>query len=356
MRTGLVVSGVLATCLAACAARPLLPSPAIELDAGPGTDVGTEAGVDAGPAAGAVDWGIVVGPAAPTGGSTTVTAVAPLADGSVIVAGGFIGTVSFAPDVSKTASAPRGAYVARYRSDQRLVWVTTFAAPAGDVEIADLVSLDAGEVAVAGWFAATLTITDTGGDAAGTVLTSAGGLDVFVARIATDGSVRWSKRAGGSDDDIARGIASWVGPSGAVAIALTGAIGPGAVFGSGESGQVQAPAGDGPIFVGEVDGADGSNLWTAFPGGQVPGQGYAVAIDGSGRVGVTGYVNGPAPFGDGPAGTPIAVDPAAGRAFAGAWSAGGGLLWALPLAGAMGEGDALVDAPASGSAQSSPPP
>jgi hypothetical protein len=347
MRTGLLASGVLATCLTACAARPLLPSLAIEIDAGGDAGAGVDAGIDAGPTAGAVDWGIVVGPASPAGGSTTVTAVAPLADGSVIVAGGFIGTVAFAPDVSQTASAPRGAYVARYRSDQRLVWVTTFAAPAGDVEIADLAALDAGEVAVAGWFAATLTITDTGGDATD-VLTSAGGLDVFLARIASDGSVRWSKRAGGPDDDISRGIASRVDASGAVAIALTGAIGPGAVFGAGESGQAQAPAGGGPIFVGEVDGADGSNLWTAFPGGQIPGQGYAVAIDGSGRVGVTGYVNGPAPFGDGPDGTPITVDPAQGRAFVGAWSAAGALLWALPLAGTMGEGDALVDAPAGG--------
>src|SRR5580692_8017257 len=221
MRTGLVASGVLATCLAACAARPLFPSLAIEIDAGSGID----AGVDAGPASGAVDWGIVVGPAARTGGSTTVTAVVPLSDG--IVAGGFVGTVAFAPDVTQTASAPRGAYVARYRSDQRLVWVTTFAAPAGDVEIADLAPLDGGEVAVAGWFGATLTIADTGGDSAGATLTSAGGLDLFVARLASDGSLRWSKRAGGPDDDIARGVASRIDASGAVAIALTGAIGPG---------------------------------------------------------------------------------------------------------------------------------
>jgi hypothetical protein len=348
MRTGLVASGVLATCLAACAARPLFPSLAVEIDAGSGTDAGADAGLDAGPAPGAVDWGIVVGPAAPTGGSTTVTAVVPLSDGSVIVAGGFVGTVSFAPDVTQIASAPRGAYVARYRSDQRLVWVTTFGAPAGDVEIADLAPLDGGEVAVAGWFGATLTIADTGGDSAGATLTSAGGLDLFVARLASDGSLRWSKRAGGPDDDIARGVASRIDASGSVAVALTGASGPGAIFGAGESGQVQAPAGDGPIFVGELDGADGSNLWTAFPGGQIPGQGYAVAIDGSGRVGVTGYVNGPAPFGDGPDGAPVVVDPARGRAFVGAWSAGGALLWALPLGGAMGEGDALVDAAAGG--------
>jgi hypothetical protein len=342
MRTGLYTTGVLAMGLAACAARPL--SPALAIDA----DAGTEAGGDSGPVAGAVDWGIAAGTPAPAGGSTALTAIVPLSDGSMIVAGGFTGTVAFAPDVTRTASAPRGAFVARYRSDQRLVWVTTFSAPGGDVEIADLAPLDAGEIAVAGWFGAMLTIEDTAGASAAAVLASAGGLDLFLARLATDGSLRWSKRAGGGGDDIARGIASRVDDGGGVSIALTGAVGPDALFGEGESAETQAPAGSGPIFVAQFDGTDGSLGWAAFPGGQVPGQGYAVAIDGSGLVGVTGYVNGPAPFGSDPTGSPVSVDPAVGRGFVAGWSGQGKLAWALPLAGAMGEGDAIVDAPGGG--------
>jgi hypothetical protein len=339
MRTGLLATGVLATGLAACAARPLTQSPASEIDAG------ADASPDLGPAPGAVDC-IAAGTAAPAGGATTLSAIVPLSDGSVVVAGGFTGTVAFAPDVTKTASAPRGAFVARYRSDQRLVWVTTFSAPGGDVEIADMAPLDAGEIAIAGWFGATLTIEDTGDSVA--ALTSAGGLDLFLARIATDGSVRWTKQAGGADDDIARGIASRVDDSGAVSVALTGAIGAGAQFGGGESAETQAPPGTGPIFAAQFDGSDGSLIWAAFPGGQVPGQGYAVAIDDSGLVGITGYVNGPAPFGIGPDGTPVTIDPAVGRGFVAAWGGQGTLAWAVPLAGAMGEGDAIVDAPGGG--------
>jgi hypothetical protein len=352
MRIRLFVAGVLTLHLAACSGRPLPPATATELDAG--ADAGSDGDLDRPPLPGSVDWGIAVGPEAATGGSTTVSALVPLADGSVIVSGGFTGTVSFASDVSKTASSPRGAFVARYRSDQRLVWVTTLSAPDGDVQIADLAPLDSSEIAIAGWFQATLTIGDDADPGKPTALTSAGGLDLFVARVAADGSVRWAKRAGGVGDDIARGVATRIdlssatGSGGTETIALTGAIGPGALFGAGESGASQAPAGSGPIFVASFDGTDGTFSWAAFPGGQVPGQGYAVAIDGSGTVGVTGYVNGPAPFGVGPDGAAVTIDPAVGRAFVAAWTAQGQLAWALPLAGAMGEGDALVDAPGGG--------
>ena len=342
MRIGLFITGVLAISSSACGERPIPQAIASEPDAG------ADASGDRGPLPGAVDWGIAVGAAAPAGGSTTASAVLPLGDGSVIVAGGFTGTVSFAPDVTKTASTPRGAFVARYRSDRRLVWVTTLAAPDGDIVIADLAPVDAGEVAIAGWFGATLTIEGTGDPAGRPVLTSAGGLDLFVSRIAADGSVRWAKQAGGAGNDIARGIASRIDPSGAVSVALTGAIGAGALFGVGENGATQAPAGTGPIFVADFDGSDRAFGWAAFPGGQVPGQGYAVAIDGSGLVGVTGYVNGSAPFGIAPDGTTITVDPAVGRAFVAGFRGQGKLAWALPLAGAMGEGDVIVDAPGGG--------
>jgi len=348
MRLGLLATGLLAIGLPACAARPLPQSLEVDIDAGMDAAHAADAGADRGSLAGVVDWGIAVGSASPAGGSTTVTALVPLPDGSVIVAGGFTGTVAFASDVTKTASAPRGAFVARYRSDQRLVWVTTLSAPAGDVEIADMAPLDASEVAIAGWFGATLTIEDSGGTETPAVLTSAGGLDLFLARIATDGSVRWSKRVGGTNDDIARGIASRIDGQGAVSIALTGAIGPGATFGDGESHQTQVPPGNGPIFVAQLDGTDGSLAWVVFAGGQVPGQGYAVAIDGSGLVGITGYVNGPAPFGPGPNGALVTIDPAEGRAFVAGWNTRGELIGALALGGSMGEGDAIVDAPGGG--------
>ena len=79
----------------------------------------------------------------------------------------------------------------------------------------------------------------------------------------------------------------------------------------------------------------------SFAGGGVPAQGYGVAL-GATSVSVTGYVNGPAAFGNDPSGVPVTVDPTDGRAFVARWNTNGQLAWARPLAGAQGEGDAIA--------------
>jgi hypothetical protein len=260
--------------------------------------------------------------------------VVPLGDGGVIVAGKFTGTVSFAPDKTLVAAAAWSGFVARYRRDQQLVWVRSLVASV--VAVADMAALGNDEVVVVGWFEGTLTILDAGTPLG---LLSLGATDAFVARFAADGSVRWLTGAGGPGDDIARAVAARTAAGGPT-IAISGAVGDGAVFASGASG-APAPAGSGPIYAAELDG-DGHFRWVSFAGGGIPGQGYGVAIDDSNAVSVTGYINGPAPFGNGPGGVPIRIDPADGRAFVARWGASGGLLWARPLAGPAGEGDAIA--------------
>src|SRR5262249_6416231 len=157
-------------------------------------------------------------------------------------------------------------------------------------------ALGVDEVAVAGWFDGTLVVSSNGGDSMMRA-PSAGGLDAFVMRVASDGSVRWTKRAGGPGDDIARGVAAGTDPSGAGPMPIAGALADGAVFGAGEPGETRAAVGTGPIFAARLDG-DGQLAWARFAGGGVPGQGYGVAHDSAGAVAVTGYVNGPATFGN----------------------------------------------------------
>jgi hypothetical protein len=113
------------------------------------------------------------------------------------------------------------------------------------------------------------------------------------------------------------------------------------VFGPGEAAETRASLSDGPVFAARLDG-DGALLWARFAGGGVPGQGYGVAHDGAAAVAVTGYVNGVASFGNDVRGAPVSIDPGMGRAFVARWDPGGRLLWAQPLAGAMGEGDAIA--------------
>jgi hypothetical protein len=329
---------------AACRDRPLPTEPVTMTGVSgtgggaAGTGGGGGGGVDPGTPAGGLAWAIPVGmqaePAVP--GSTAVTAVVGAEDGGAIVAGSYKGRVRFAPDYL-VDSGLRAGFVARYRSDQRFVWGRVLFSADGEVVIADAALVGGGEVVVVGWFSGTLIVAQ---GATPFRLTSAGGLDLFVARFAGDGSARWVRRAGGAGDDIARGVAALVSGNGVTTIALTGAIGDRAVFGQGEQHETRSPPAAGPIFVARLDG-DGLLAWVSFAGGGVPAQGYGVALA-STSVSVTGYVNGPALFGNDPSGVPVTVDPADGRAFVARWNTNGQLAWARPLAGAQGEGDAIA--------------
>jgi hypothetical protein len=149
------------------------------------------------------------------------------------------------------------------------------------------------------------------------------------------------KRAGGPGDDIARGVAAASDAGGVASIAITGAVVDGAVFGPGEPGETRAPVSAGPVFAARL-GADGALAWVRFAGGGVPGQGYGVAHDGTSAVAITGYVNGLAAFGDDVSGVAVSIDPTVGRAFVARWDGGGRLLWAQPMGGPEGEGDAIA--------------
>jgi hypothetical protein len=331
--------------LVACG-RPALPlEDAPERDAGRGDSGGGGGQAGGGVPAPPLDWGIAVGePTSPTiAGFSTATAVVPVSDGGVVVAGGFSGTVSFAADKSLTAGGAGSGFVARYRRDRQLVWVTPLSA--ASIVVADLTALGNDEVAVAGWFEGTLTAT-----VANSTRTahSAGSLDAFVARVAADGSVRWMTRAGGRGDDIVRAIASRRVPGAdgqlETTIAASGAVGDGASFGNPNETTgfpPAAPPGSGPVYAARIDG-NGRFEWVSFAGGGVPGQGYGVALDAAGGVAVTGYVNGRASFGTTGAGTLVEIDPAEGRAFVARWEPGGRIAWAQPLAGPEGEGKAIA--------------
>jgi hypothetical protein len=334
--------------LLGCGGRPLPYPDASAEDAGVVVDTGTNADVgqpvDAGPRPGVVDWGIPIGtqPSPTVAGSTAVKAVVATGDGGAIVAGSFTGSVAFAADAIRDGT-PGAGFVARYRRDWRLVWVQVLradplASDDGHLVVADMTALGDDEVAVAGWFDGRLSVPGT---APSNGATSAGGQDAFVVRLASDGSVRWAKRAGGPGDDIARGVAAGTDPGGATSIAITGALADGAVFGGGEPAETRVSVGAGPIFAARLNG-DGLLQWARFAGGGVPGQGYGVAHDGTGAVAITGFVNGVAPFGNDVNGAPVFIDPAVGRAFVARWDVGGRLLWAVPIAGPAGEGDAIA--------------
>ena len=182
-----------AIALVACSDRPLpfVPTtPGADAsggDVGGPADAGGETAADArgdvGGPAGVLDWAVPIGaqPSPAVASSAAVKAVVATDDGGAIVAGSFTGSVAFAADTIRDGT-PGSGFVARYRRDQRLVWVHVLGADNGHVVVADMASLGDGEIALAGWFDGTLS---EHRDVSPIAVASAGGLDAFVARLAS---------------------------------------------------------------------------------------------------------------------------------------------------------------------------
>ena len=106
---------------------------------------------------------------------------------------------------------------------------------------------------------------------------SGGGVDAFVAKFSTTGSLTWNTFLGGSGSDQGTGIAV----DGSGNIYVTG--GSSATWGS----PVRAHSGNNDTFAAKLDSAGGLT-WNTFLGGSGADYGYGIAVDGSGNVYVTG--------------------------------------------------------------------
>ncbi len=125
-----------------------------------------------------------------------------------------------------------------------------------------------------------------GMDFPGGALTSAGGSDVFVARLkGADGSLVWSKNFGDNADQAAAAVA--VDPSGNVGI--TGVFKSSITFGA--NTKLMANGGANDLFVARL-GSDGTPTWSQGFGDTKEQFGQAVAMDGAGNLVVAGHFGG----------------------------------------------------------------
>jgi len=132
---------------------------------------------------------------------------------------------------------------------------------------------------VGGSFAGTLRATDQ-------IVTSAGRLDGFVARVSAKGTVDWLIRVGGANADAITGVTATADGG---RIAITGSFATGAEL-QGEplvATDDKSPTSD--VFVAELDGA-GKRKWSASFGGKLDDLSVGVAIDGRGRLAVAATV------------------------------------------------------------------
>jgi hypothetical protein len=199
--------------------------------------------------------------------------------GNVYITGYFNNTATFGGTTLSSAGS-NDVFLAKYDASGNLQWAQWGGGTSTD--IGHSVAVDgSGNVYVTGLFYNTAMFGST-------MLTSAGGYDVFVAKYNSGGIPQWARRVGGADNDVGYGVA--VDGSGNVYV--TGQIAGTVPFG----GTTLTSAGYYDIFIARYDGS-GNEQWAQRAGGTNFDYGYGVAADVSGNVYVTGYIQGTSSFG-----------------------------------------------------------
>jgi hypothetical protein len=276
-------------------------------------------------------WSQLVGGA----GNSTGLAVATDEDANVIVGGEFDGAMSVGGDTVTTSPFSRDVYVAKFSGSGDPVWIIQIGG-AGDDTLAAIAVDQAGNVAVTGgtssgavflalldgadgsiaWsrsfsgdgptISAGVAVDEDGNvilaagfrgsaDFGGGSLSSAGSYDLLLASYdSANGAHRWSRRFGGTGDELAEGVAA--GPGDVIAVAgnfsATTDLGSGPLPFNGLS----------DIFVATYSTANGAAIWSKALGGTGFDVAHAVGLDAQGNALVTGYFGlfgGPVDFGAG---------------------------------------------------------
>jgi len=251
--------------------------------------------------------------------------IAGLDDGSVLVAGDFVGTATFGPgdenETTLTSAGGAEVFVAKYNPDGTLAWAKR-AGGAGEDHGQDLAAFPDGSFVITGYFTGSTTFGS--GEGNETTLTSVGGQDIFVARFNADGTLEWLKGAGGTGEDDSRGVASLVDGSSFVTGYFNGMV----TFASGEVNETTMTSlGDRDICVARYS-ANGTLSWVTRAGGSGHDYATAIASFGSGHTIVTGGFNGSAIFGSGEANETYVTCVGLLDIFVGKFNPDGSLLWA----------------------------
>ena len=148
---------------------------------------------------GSVAWA-TPGTAGAPGQKAGARSVAALADGSTIVVGEFTGQVTLG-STTLTSAGGWDAFIARVMPSGTVAWAIPGGSRTGDDGAYGVSALPTGGVVVTGLFTGTMTL-------GGRVLDSAGDKDAWVAKVTAGGAVTWATSAGGAGVDWGMGIAA----------------------------------------------------------------------------------------------------------------------------------------------------
>jgi len=266
-----------------------------------------------------------------------------LPDDSVVVTGTFWNSVTFGRDEStETILTSKGwsdIFIARYNSDGTLAWAKS--AGGTDEDHGTGISvLDNGSMIITGHYEETATFGEK--EAAQASVTSFGSEEIFIARYSPKGNLEWARSAGGSDTDIAKGIA--VFPDGSFVI--TGSFTNVAIFGMDDAAETHlATQGDhycSNLFIARYN-PDGTLVWAKSAQGENDSQGNGLAASQDGSTLVTGYFGEGTVFGPEESGE-ITLKPADDLdIFVARYNSDGTLAWVKSAGGDYDEaGNAIV--------------
>lgn len=241
---------------------------------------------------------------------------------------GYAGPDSFTYRASDGAASTDGTVSIVVRQVFSLAWAKR-AGGTGDEQSGDVGVLADGSAIVVGAFAQSATFGAMETNA--TTLTSAGNLDIFIARYDPNGALVWAKRAGGSSEDRAIRVAVLADGTAYV----TGYFNGTATFGPGEAAQTSlTSAGGQDVFVAKY-AANGALAWARRAGSTQSDSGQSIALASDGSVLVAGDFAGIAVFGQGEANQTTLTAPGTNinDAFLARYGADGALAWAKQAGG-----------------------
>ena len=231
------------------------------------------------------DWAKDVGGFSDDSGNSLATD----ASGNVYMAGHFSGKVDFEPGPGKSELTSKGArdgYILKLNNAGNYVWAKSVGG--ASIDYCQAITVDgSGNIFVTGYYSETVDFDPGSGT---TELTSNGNADVFVIKLAPNGSFDWARGMGGSLYDVVVGITH----DGSGNVYVCGFFEGTADFDPGTGTSNLTSNGNYDGFVLRLD-QNGDFKWAASIGGSSIDEAYSVATHGS-NVFVTGGFRGTVDF------------------------------------------------------------
>jgi Beta-propeller repeat len=204
--------------------------------------------------------------------------------GNVFISGYFTGSALY-NGTSTASTGLNDGFLAKYNSTGTLLWFTKTGGT-GDDTNSGLTLDGSGNIYTAGSFSGSVTVPTT----PSTLLTSAGGTDILVAKYNTSGVPQWAKRAGGTGNDSGASIAMDAYNN----LFLTGSFTGTATFGTLPA---LTSAGNSDVFVAKYN-SSGAEQWVQKAGGGGADSGRSIVVDLLGNVYTVGGFVPSAQFGN----------------------------------------------------------